>query len=107
MGTPLPKIDQKVSLDDASKKTKQYRDKPDHKRAFPFGAFHRIALDRILGQPGCVGIRAYPAENDDGLSTMVIVGVDESGNDMYDGELAQDMFLCPQYCSDENPLNGG
>jgi hypothetical protein len=35
----------------------------------------------------------------------VIVGVDERGNDMYEGELAQDVFVCPEFCSDENPLN--
>ena len=105
MGKPLPPVDHRISLADAAKKTKKYKAKKEHKHAFPPGAFRREAFERILQQPGCVGIRAYPAENDDGLSTIVIVGVDERGNDMYEGELAQDVFVCPEFCSDENPLN--
>jgi hypothetical protein len=104
MGRPLPPIDHKITLAEAAKKTKQYKAKKEHKH-FPPGAFRREAFERILAQPGCVGVRAYPAENEDGLDTIVIVGVDEQGNDMYEGELAQDVFTCPDFCSDVNPLN--
>ena len=107
MGKPLPPVDHKISLADAAKKTKKYKEKKEHKKGFPPGAFHRLAFERILAQPGCVGIRAYPAEQEDGLDTIVIVGVDEHGNDMVAGELAQDVFTCPEYCSDDNPLNLG
>jgi hypothetical protein len=54
-----------------------------------------------------VGIRAYPAEHDDGATTMVLVGVDERGNDMVAGELAQDWITCPDVCPDGNDLNQG
>ncbi len=107
MGKPLPPVDHKISLADAAKKTKKYKEKKEHRKGFPVGAFHRHAYERILAQPGCVGIRAYPAEHDDGAMTMVLVGVDEAGNDMVDGELAQDWITCPDVCPDGNELNQG
>ena len=107
MGKPLPPVGHEISLADAAKKTKKYKVKKEHRTAFPPGAFHRHAFERILAQPGCVGIRAYPAEHEDGMDTIVLVGVDEAGNDMFAGELAQDVFTCPEYCSDGNPLNAG
>ena len=107
MGKPLPPADHKISLPDAAKKTKKYKEKKEHKKPCPPGAFHRHAFERILAQPGCVGIRAYPAEQDDGDMTMILVGVDERGNDMVAGELAQDWLTCPDVCSDGNELNEG
>jgi hypothetical protein len=107
MGKPLPPVDHRISLPDAAKKTKKYKAKKEHKKPFPVGAFHRSAFETILAQPGCVGIRAYPAEQDDGAATMILVGVDVDGNDMVDGELAQDLITCPFICSDGNALNQG
>ena len=107
MGKPLPPVDHKISLPDAAKKTKKYKEQKEHKKPFPVGAFHRSAFERILAQPGCVGIRSYPAEQDDGSATMILVGVDADGNDMVAGELSQDWITCPDVCSDSNTLNQG
>lgn len=105
MGTPLPPRDHRISKADAAKKTKRYKEKKAKKDRYPTLAFHGAAFERILDQPGCVGIRAYPAEDDAGMVTMILVGVDGDGNDMVDGALENDPFMCPEICPDENELN--
>ena len=65
----------------------------------------KVALERILGQDGCVGVRAYFALDASQAMTLVYVGVDESGNDMDDGELAERTFLCPPFCAIDSALD--
>jgi hypothetical protein len=96
---PLPERDHKISLDEAVRLVTARRDADagDRTAELPF-AFHRLGLDAVLAQTGCVGIRAYPAQNDDGSHTWVLVGVDGEGNDMTVGTLLEDMFVCPPFC---------
>jgi hypothetical protein len=100
MATPLPEKDHRITLDDAIKLVAARRTadsgKRDAERVF---AFHRLGLDAVLGQKGCVGLRAYPAQHDDGSNTWVVVGVDDQGNDITDICL-QEPFWCPPFCSD-------
>jgi hypothetical protein len=42
----------------------------------------RNIIDQILAQPGCVGISFYNAVNEEGLKTLVYVGVDAAGKDI-------------------------
>jgi hypothetical protein len=105
MGKPLPPRDHKISKHEAAKKIKKYKEKKAKKDRYPVLAFHAEAYRRILDQPGCVGIRSYPGEDDDGRVTMVLVGVDGDGNDMVDGSLEQDPFACPDYCPGDSELN--
>lgn len=105
MGTPLPPRDHRISKADAVKKTKKYKEKKPKKDRYPTLAFHAEAYRRILDQPGCVGIRSYPGEDDAGTVSMILVGVDADGNDMVDGALEQDPFACPDFCPDPNELN--
>jgi hypothetical protein len=106
MGTPIPPHDHKISVADAATLTRQYQQTKEYARPFPILAFHRDGYARILNQSGCVAIRAYPGQHEDGALTLVLVGVDDKGNDMVDGELAQQPFECPPTCSDSNVLNG-
>jgi len=106
MATPLPDSDHRITLNDAVRITTARRQADAGAGELPF-AFHRNGLDRLLGQAQCVGIRAYPAQQDDGTHVWVLVGVDSAGNDMANGELAEEPFLCPPVCADANPLNGG
>ena len=105
MGKPLPPRDHKISKDKAKEKTKRYKEKKAKHERFPALAYHAEAFRRILEQPGCVGIRAYPGEDADGSVSTILVGVDADGNDMVNGELMQDPFTCPPECSDGNELN--
>jgi hypothetical protein len=101
MSTPLPDRDHKISLDEAVRLVTARRDAdagdPNAERPF---AFHRLGLDAVLAQSGCVGIRAYPAQHDDRSHTWVLVGVDKEGSDMTGGALLQDPLICPPFCSD-------
>ncbi len=104
------KTDHKISLDEAIKAVGRHR--AAHRAAAaavgaqpagPFG-FHAEAFERILRQPGCAGIRAYPAMHEDGRQSLVFVGVDEKGNDMTTGELVDDSWPCPPFCPVDSPL---
>lgn len=88
------------------------------------GRFDRVALDNLLSQPGCEGIRIYlglhdpsdPAHAKDGsLWTFVLVGTDADGNDMIPpqsartgdsgGGTSQNPVMCPPSCGKPGPLN--
>ncbi len=71
----------------------------------------REALDNILKQPACYGVRAYLALRDitlgGGIShefTLILVGVDVNGNNIFvstaldDGEIYDNFKPCPTYC---------
>ena len=42
----------------------------------------RNIIDQILSQPGCVGMRFYYGLNEDGIKTLVYVGIDADGKDI-------------------------
>jgi hypothetical protein len=65
-------------------------------------------LKEILSLEGCVGIRMYYALDDAGGRQIILVGVDEKGNNIVPGAngrakdegIAADVsFPCPTYCS--------
>lgn len=69
------------------------------------GLFARSIFDKILAQPGCIGIRYYYAALDDGSPTMVLVGVDSVGSDIVSGVIGETVFPCPPVCDSPNELN--
>jgi hypothetical protein len=80
-----------ISLTDAKKFTRNFRDKKDSILAGEFKkakslpnceTFERAAFDEVLAQPGCTGLRIYLAMDDELLIRMVIVGVNENNEDM-------------------------
>ncbi len=92
-----------VTLDQAVKYIQNFTSNPTAptiKGAY----FGRNIFDKILSQSGCVGIRYYYAKTDSGVSTIVLVGVDGSGNDLVKGTLAEMTFPCPPYCPAPNAL---
>lgn len=66
--------------------------------------FGRAALERILAQPGCAGIRIYHGRNDKGQHTLVLVGADGTGSDQLDGTIAEEGLPCPPACDDRSTL---
>lgn len=62
------------------------------------GAMTRVGLERLLNQQGCMGVRAYYALTAEGNLTLVLVGVDDAGNDMDEGSLVEKVFECPPFC---------
>ncbi len=98
------KEDHSISLEDASNLTQsfQLQASPDQVIA---GYFGKEAILAILAQESAVGMRCYYGLDADGISHLVIVGVNSQGNDMTDGLLAQRMTACPPYCPEVNELN--
>jgi len=92
-----------IPLATAAEWTKNYRDaNPGAIKAHYFG---KDAIQAILDQGGCVGIRIYYALDDDGVKHLIIVGANASENDLYQGLLAERSLPCPSSCSTANPLN--
>jgi hypothetical protein len=86
-----------ITLDQAVKLVQNYQTSP-RVPSFKGGYFGRNIFDKILSQSGCVGVRFYYAQKDDGSSTMVLVGVDNMSNDMTGGILGDVILPCPPYC---------
>lgn len=105
MGTPLPKDHKhRISLEDAAAQTKRYRQ--DGKlRSGDCGAFLGPQVQELLAQKGCAGMRIYKGRDDAGMDSLVLVGVDEEGNDMVGGVLLDWNLKCPPICGDLNALN--
>ena len=99
-----PPQEHKIPLDDAAALTRRYRESVA-KGTELAGMFPREVYERLLAQPGCAGIRLYHGRKADGKPAMVLVGVDEDGNDMVNGELDEEHFPCPPYCDGTNALN--
>jgi hypothetical protein len=57
--------------------------------------FEKRIVEQVLNQEHCKGINLYTALNDEGQITFVMVGYDEEGHDMTEGEIADFANLCP------------
>lgn len=77
--------------------------KPGEVRAFLFG---RGALEAILGQAGCAAVRVYLGRDEAGATSLVLVGVDESGADLAAGEVMNRSQPCPPFCDVTSALTG-
>ena len=94
-----------ISLNEAAELTQRFRDNLpviDNTIAEYFG---KSALEDLLSQQDCIGIRVYYGIDSDMKKHLVIVGVNEEGNDLYNGALMELGKPCPPICPDSNPLN--
>lgn len=82
----------------------------NYRRANPNGIkahfFGNKIIQKILDQPGCVGIRCYYALDEKGVQQMIIVGADANENDLYNGIIAEISSPCPPFCPSKSPLIG-
>ena len=95
--------DHRITPAEGAALTRRHRrgGKPGEPKAFAFG---RAALDAILAQDGCAGIRAYLGREEGGTPTLVLVGVDESGADLVAGEVMNRSLPCPPFCDQASVL---
>ncbi len=85
--------DHSISLEEAAKMTSRYRaQNPEDPYAWYVGA---KAIEKILAQEGCVGIRIYGGINTTGQVSPVLVGILPSGADLEKGEIAERSPPCP------------
>jgi hypothetical protein len=93
-----------ITLDQAVKYVQNFKNFPKAP-AIKGAYFGRNIFDKILSQGGCVGIRYYYGQDDNGASNLVLVGVDASGNDMTGGVMGDLGIPCPPICPGPSPLN--
>ncbi|MBR9859256.1 hypothetical protein GYB22_00595 [bacterium] len=95
--------DHNITLAEASEMTGNYRNaNPAGKLGFAFG---KTAIQDILNQPNCTGIRIYFGQTNAGERNLIVTGVDVNGNDLYNGNLAEYCLPSPPDNSAVNPLN--
>lgn len=98
------KEDHDILLDEASAMTKRYRDSlPAGSRKGGF--FGRDAIEAILAQENCVGIRYYHGIDSNGQPVIILVGVKANEDDMATGQLLEFAIPCPNQCGANNALN--
>ena len=52
----------------------------------------------------CNDFRIYMGLTDNNKITLILVGLDESGNDLTNGVILDDLGGCPPFCSINSPL---
>lgn len=96
--------DHDISLTEAAHLTENFRNTVSTGATIAH-YFGGAALQALLDQEGCVGLRIYYGLSDNGEKQLVITGVNSSGDDLYNGLLAERSISCPLNCSASNPLN--
>ncbi len=98
-----PTFDHEIGLTEAREMISR------HKRANPgkasAGAFTKVALDSVLEQKDCFGVRIYYGLKPDGSRALILVGVDEVGNDLDAGVVLDRIFECPPFCPMDSALD--
>lgn len=64
--------------------------------------FGRDALERLLAQPDCIGLRLYHALHEKGHETIVVVAADSDGRDMWTSGVAEESKPCPPFCDPDD-----
>lgn len=80
--------------------------------------FNRTAIEKLLALPGCVGIRVYTGMNEEDQLCLILVGVNDKGEDLIiptmstagltvegEGEVVEDGMRCPPSCPPPSSLN--
>jgi hypothetical protein len=103
-----------IGYDKGAKMIKNYYDQNQDDVVAHF--MGRNIIERILNQPGVVGLRMFYAYNELGLRQLVLVGVDCNGDNVLnfatisdDGEVIKNKGIvaggvrsCPPYCGSGN-----
>jgi hypothetical protein len=99
--------DQFITLETGALLTKNFRDSLPPSPTDPTIGFYfsKSCIQDILDQTNCVGLRIYSALDEDNKRQLVIVGVDTSENDLYEGLIGDRGGKCPPGGGASNPLN--
>jgi hypothetical protein len=115
-----------ISLAEAKRMTKKFRDQKDNivkdehkgKHLIPFcESFDRAPFEKLLQREDCKGVRIYYGMKDsDQRLHAIIVGIDSQGNDILPIEgtvmdglepiIIEDGKTCPEFCPTGAGLNG-
>jgi hypothetical protein len=104
-----PDIGKDIGYEAGAKMIKRHFDEnPDDVVAHFMG---RNAIEQILAQPGCIGIRTFHGLNEMGIRQLILVGVDKTGSNILNiterqngrvntkpGIVMGQARPCPPYC---------
>ncbi len=105
-----PEVGKEIDYETGAKMIKRsFDENPDDVMAQFTG---RNVIEKLLAQPGCVGIRTFYALNDMGIRQLIFVGVDGNGNNILEidtinangkinknkGVIVSGGKICPPYC---------
>jgi hypothetical protein len=115
-----PRAGKRMKLKDAARWTDNFRrdhNQPTEKPTLSHDFGRDFLLEMLAEEPSCAGLRFYQAIDDAGVRRVVVVGVDEKGNDllprrMSDGTLpdndgdqvGETPNRCPDNCDPNSPL---
>lgn len=123
MNNPLSSLQHRIALEQAVEMTTRYRAHKEQvireeyagRNILPISeTFNRAAIDRLLAQPGCAGLRLYYSMSEDLRLHAILVGVNEQEQpilsatgdpDETEGEILEVSKLCPPLCEGPSPLN--
>ena len=101
-----------ITLEQAKRWTKRYRD--ENKGAVKAQFFGCENIQKILDEPGCMGIRVYYGIDDDGNPKLMLVGAKRDQNNLLPssdgkggeiGMILDDGSACRTHCPDaSDPL---
>lgn len=94
-----------ITLSKLASLTKAYR-KTIQPGEVTGGFFWKTGIERVIDQPAAVGMRYYFALREDQLPTLILVGVDENGQDLLDGIYSERSVPCPPFCGYKAIQNG-
>ncbi len=93
-----------ITLQEAITMTHAYQNYPQFAGQTKAGLISATAIQDLLNQPGCVGVRIYFALDLNNNLTTVLVGTDNADNDITSGILLNRGIKCPPQCSLNSPL---
>ncbi|MEO8146073.1 MAG: hypothetical protein ABI723_00485 [Bacteroidia bacterium] len=96
--------DQSIALTDAALCNRTYRASANFADGRKGGMFGIEAINEIIRQTGCAGLRFCFAKDADGVKTIVLYGVDTTGQNL-NTYVGDQNCPCPNFCGAVNPLN--
>ncbi|UCS92355.1 hypothetical protein KZP23_16835 [Echinicola marina] len=99
-----------VPKETAKKWMKKWKNmEKDYNKKTPVNGFliPLIDLQEVMAEPGVTNVRTYIGIDDNDMEKLLIVGVDENGNDMIDEAKGQSIYdftqPCPPMCGEMAP----
>jgi hypothetical protein len=93
-----------ITLQEAITMTHAYQNSPQFAGQTKAGLISATAIQDLLNQPGCVGVRIYFALNANDNLTLVLVGTDINEKDMTNGVILDKLKDCPPICDFDSDL---
>lgn len=93
-----------ITLQEAITMTHAYQNSPQFAGQTKAGLIDASAVEALLNQQGCAGMRIYFALNAHNNLTLVLVGTDINEKDMTTGVILDKLKDCPPFCDFDSPL---